>query len=105
MPWGVIRDGQQCRGGNKGLFVLLSRTQAGPSRTVKQEQEDISRNHVRASKPTSLQSGGQAKEPAVCMRGGVPAAAAQDGGGIIHFIAFGLDLTGAHLIWSCPLPF
>ena len=35
------------RGGNsKGLFVLLSRTQAGPGRTVKQEQEKISRNHV-----------------------------------------------------------
>ena len=34
------------RGGNKGLFVLLSRTQAGPGRTVKQEQEEISRNHV-----------------------------------------------------------
>ena len=34
------------RGGNKGLFVLLSRTQAGPGRTVKQEQKEISRNHV-----------------------------------------------------------
>ena len=34
------------RGENKGLFVLLSRTQAGPGRTVKQEQEEISRNHV-----------------------------------------------------------
>ena len=34
------------RGGNKGLFVLLSRTQAGPGRTVKQGQEEISRNHV-----------------------------------------------------------
>ena len=34
------------RGGNKGLFVLLSRTQAGPGRTVKQEQEEMSRNHV-----------------------------------------------------------
>ena len=33
-------------GGNKGLFVLLSRTQAGPGRTVRQEQEEISRNHV-----------------------------------------------------------
>ena len=32
--------------GKKGLFVLLSRTQAGPGRTVKQEQEQISRNHV-----------------------------------------------------------
>ena len=34
------------RGVNKGLFVLLSRTQAGSGRTVKQEQEEISRNHV-----------------------------------------------------------
>ena len=34
------------RGENKGLYVLLSRTQAGPGRTVKQEQEEISRNHV-----------------------------------------------------------
>ena len=34
------------RGGYKGLFVLLSRTQAGPGRTVKQEQGEISRNHV-----------------------------------------------------------
>ena len=32
-------------GVNKGLHVLLSRTQAGPGRTVKQEQEEISRNH------------------------------------------------------------
>ncbi len=36
----------ELQGGNKGLYVLLSRTQAGPGRTVKQEQEDISRNHV-----------------------------------------------------------
>ena len=34
------------RGANKGLYVLLSRTQAGPGTTVKQEQEEISRNHV-----------------------------------------------------------
>ena len=34
------------RGGNKGLHVLLSRTQAGPGRTVKQKQEEISRNHI-----------------------------------------------------------
>ena len=29
------------RGVNKSVFVLLSRTQAGPGRTVKQEQEYI----------------------------------------------------------------
>ena len=34
------------RGENNGLFVLLSMIQAGPGRTVKQEQEQISRNHV-----------------------------------------------------------
>ena len=34
------------RGVNKGLYVLLSRSQAGPGRTVKQELEEISRNHV-----------------------------------------------------------
>ena len=28
------------------MYVLLSRTQAGPGRTIKQEQEEISRNHV-----------------------------------------------------------
>ena len=32
----------------KGLFVLLSRTQAGPGRAVKQEQEENSRNHIQA---------------------------------------------------------
>ena len=37
---------QTYREANKGLYVLLSRTQAGPGRTVKQEQEEISRNHV-----------------------------------------------------------
>ena len=36
------------RGANKGLHVLLNRTQAGPGRTVKQEQDEISRNHVQA---------------------------------------------------------
>ena len=35
------------RGGNKGMFVLLIRTQAGPGRTVKQEQEEISPNHAK----------------------------------------------------------
>ena len=33
--------------GLKGLNVLLSRTQAGPGRAVKQEQEENSHNHVR----------------------------------------------------------
>ena len=32
----------------KGVQILLSRTQAGPGRKVKQEQEEISANHVQA---------------------------------------------------------
>ena len=36
------------RGKQKCLCVLQSRTQAGPSRAVKQEQEDNSCNHVQA---------------------------------------------------------
>ena len=31
---------------NNGKQILLSYSQAGPGRTVKQEQEEISRNHV-----------------------------------------------------------
>ena len=34
------------RGEKKGWSILLSRTQAKPDRTVKEEQEEISRNHV-----------------------------------------------------------
>ena len=41
-----VRHVIQYRGANKGLHVLLSRTQAGPGRTVKQEQEEISHNHA-----------------------------------------------------------
>ena len=43
---GFLTYNQVYRGANKGLHVLLSSTQAGPGRTVKQEQEEISRNHV-----------------------------------------------------------
>ena len=32
----------------KGMQILLSRTQAGAGRTVQQEQEQTSRNHVQA---------------------------------------------------------
>ena len=39
------------RGANKGLHVLLSRTQAGPGRTVKQEQKEMSHNHVQTYLP------------------------------------------------------
>ena len=48
VAWRVpaLRSNNNYRGGNKGLCVLLSRTQAEPGRTVKQEQEEISRNHV-----------------------------------------------------------
>ena len=37
------------------MFVLLSWTQAGPGRTVKQEQEEISRNHVQTFLCLSVQ--------------------------------------------------
>ena len=43
------------RGANKGLHVLLSRTQAGPGRAVKQEQEENSCNHVRTFKSDPVQ--------------------------------------------------
>ena len=36
------------RAEKKSLQILLSSTQAGPGRKVKQEQEEISRNHVEA---------------------------------------------------------
>ena len=38
----------------KGVQILLSNSQAGPGRTVKQEQEEISRNHVQAFIPGSV---------------------------------------------------
>ena len=38
--------GFKYRAPGKSMYFLLSRTQAGPGRTVKQEQEKISRNHV-----------------------------------------------------------
>ena len=34
------------RAWNKGMHILLSNSHAGSGRTVKQEQEEISRNHV-----------------------------------------------------------
>ena len=34
------------RAEKKSLQILLSNTQAGPGRKVKQEQEEISRNHI-----------------------------------------------------------
>ena len=34
------------RAPGKSVYFLLSRTQAGPGRTVKQEQEEIFRNHI-----------------------------------------------------------
>ena len=37
---------EQFKAPGKSMYFLLSRTQAGPGRTVKQEQEEISRNHV-----------------------------------------------------------
>ena len=46
-PIGIGLLERAYRGVSKGLYVLLSRTQAGPGRAVKQEQEENSRNHVR----------------------------------------------------------
>ena len=40
------RQKRHYRAPGKSMFFLLSRTQTGPGRTVKQEQEEISRNHV-----------------------------------------------------------
>ena len=37
---------QKYRAEKKSLQILLSRTQTGPGRKVKQEREEISRNHV-----------------------------------------------------------
>ena len=44
--WGRRVRERMYRGLNKGLHVLLSRIQAEPGRKVKQEQGEISRNHV-----------------------------------------------------------
>ena len=47
MFFAFSRAGDNYRGGNNnGVFVLLSRTQAGTGRAVKEEQEEITRNHV-----------------------------------------------------------
>ena len=42
------------RARNKGMQILLSNSQAGPGRTVKQGKEEISRNHVQAFIPGSV---------------------------------------------------
>ena len=39
---------------NKGMQILLGNSQVGPGTTVKQEQEEISRNHVQAFIPGSV---------------------------------------------------
>ena len=41
----------------KGVQILLSNSQAGPGRKVKQEQEEMSRNHVQRLFSSSVQSG------------------------------------------------
>ena len=41
-PEAIYRDRLKC------MQILLSNGQAGPGRKVKQEQEEISRNHVQA---------------------------------------------------------
>ena len=42
------------RAEKKSLQILLSSTQAGPGRKVKQEQEEISRNHLPSFEPISV---------------------------------------------------
>ena len=42
----IRSPGIEYRAEKKSLQILLSSTQAGPGRKVKQEQEGISRNHV-----------------------------------------------------------
>ena len=49
------------RAEKKSLQILLSRTEAGPGRTVKQEQEEISRNHVQTFIYLSVESQKSAK--------------------------------------------
>ena len=49
------RQARHYRVRNKGMQILLSYSQAGPGRPVKQEQEEISRNHVQAFIPGSVQ--------------------------------------------------
>ena len=39
----------------KGVQILLSNSHTGPCRNVKQEKEEISRNHVPAFKPISVE--------------------------------------------------
>ncbi len=51
------------RARNKGIQILLSNSQAGRGRTVMQEHEEISRNHVQAFIPGSVQ--GPAKRRAL----------------------------------------
>ena len=43
------------RAPGKSMYFLLSRTQAGPGRTVEQEQDEISRNHVQTFSGCSVQ--------------------------------------------------
>ena len=47
------------RAPGKSMYFLLSRTQAGQGRTVKQEQEDISRNHIQTFSGYSVHSRGR----------------------------------------------
>ena len=55
------------RARNKGLQILLSNSLAGPGRKVKQEQEEISRNHVQAFFPGSVEEGKGRMESSVAL--------------------------------------
>ena len=47
-PWLKSKETKMYSDRLKGLHILLSNSQAGPGRKVKQEQEEIYRNHVQA---------------------------------------------------------
>ena len=44
----IIRLSRLYKDGLKGMQIWLSNSQAGPGKAVKQEQEEISGNHVQA---------------------------------------------------------
>ena len=50
------------------MQILLSNSQAGPGRTVKQEQDEISRNHMQANVPGSVCSDEEAFFSMVSLR-------------------------------------
>ena len=56
-----IIQGMYYRGPGKSMQMLLSNSQAGPGKTVMQEQEEISRNHIQAFLPGSVEEGNKGR--------------------------------------------